>query len=568
MDYNLTQKDLSNLSDEDLESLASGNVSAMSNQALEHVSNRHELNTQRSLNTTQSEDGSSYINVGDKMHPEIGAWDRFVAKNFASNPESQMGYMKKNYPGLEFKKLKNGELVARGADEVNWQRLDEKGFGLQDLADISTDIGQGVAEGVGGAAAGLATLNPAVGVATAGGLGVASEYAKQGIGSALGVPDNINHGNAVMSGAASTILPGMGKYVAKPAWGAVKKAAPVVGEFMSGIDRELLANINLDEKARNYIQSVGIDKHAQNISDTLKSKFASARLTSGQAIGQNLNSGNIDISSVKQNMDTSLNAMPSRVREGTKWTKDLLDDVGSDVDAQEAIRLKNDYYSLAEGDRSPLGYGGMSAQLSDMSSSERGLAKDASLQLRDALRNSSKDVNAYDALAGNHHELIMTSGDKRLKSLNDKLGTQKYLESWNKNTTKGTDDINDTLISNVKKHTGEDIGEKAREYQSWQMFQDPAKISPNKTRASLTGGLAGGAIGFATGRNQIAGGAGALIGAGAGNVVSSPWAMKGYAKSGKKVDQLGEWIKQQVYLNPYARADKSLINVMGNENNR
>ena len=521
---------------------------------------------QQNLNQSFNDDGSRNINVADSMHPNIGVWDRFVAKNLGSNPDAQLGYLKKNYPGMEFEKLANGEIVARNSDEVDWKRLDEKGFGLQDLTDVTMDIGQGVAEGVGGIAAGVATANPLVGLGAAGGIGWASELAKQGLGEMAGIDNNFDSNNRAISGVASMAMPAVGKHVVKPAWGMVKKAAPYVGEFMSGIDKDILKNINMDDAARTAIQKMGVDKYSQGISDRVKAGFANARNKSGKAIGDNLSDGPINITPIKQQFNNALNNLTPERQSGVANVAGYLNRRGDELNPRDAISLKNDLYGLAEGDKTPLGYGSGSSTTGDMNADEMGLAKDASLGLRGLLRNSSKDPVLYDDMAAKHHDLINTSGDKRLRGLNDKLGTQKYLESWNKNTTKGTDDINDTLVAKVNQYTGENLDDAARQYQSWQLFQDPKWLNPNKTRGAAAGGAIGGALGFGLGRTWQAGTVGAGIGAGLGNVTSSPWALKKYGEMGVGLDKFGNLIEKGMYANPYIRTDKALIN-MSRDNN-
>ena len=173
----------------------------------------------------------------DEMHPDIGFLNRAVYKNFGDQGEQGLKYLQKKLPGMEFRQTKDG-VIARNPGEQEWRRLDEKGFGLQDISDGIYDVGQGLAEGTAsvaggllGGAAGLATgpaapiAAPGLAITGAGLAGGATAAAgnsiKQGLGNLFGVRDGFDGQELAIDsafGAASPLLLGTGagaKQVAK-----------------------------------------------------------------------------------------------------------------------------------------------------------------------------------------------------------------------------------------------------------------------------------------------------------------------------------------------------------------
>jgi len=133
-----------------------------------------------------------------EMHPDISAADRAIVKNFGVNKDSQMRFLKKHYPDLEIDTTADGQIRAKRKNEKNYRVLDpDTGFFsspkefLRDTGDVLYDIGAGIAEGALTAAGAVAGGLPG-GIAFGTGAGFATEAARQGIGSAMGIEDNFS----------------------------------------------------------------------------------------------------------------------------------------------------------------------------------------------------------------------------------------------------------------------------------------------------------------------------------------------------------------------------------------
>jgi len=126
-------------------------------------------------------------NVVDEQHPEV---PRTYVMNLAPNSRAAAQYLREK--GFEVKELgADYDFNVRRPGEKVWRKLDPTGFDWKDITDIGTDIGKGVAAGVGGTMAGGAALATGPGAVAAGAGGAAlgsglAESAKQGLGRLLG----------------------------------------------------------------------------------------------------------------------------------------------------------------------------------------------------------------------------------------------------------------------------------------------------------------------------------------------------------------------------------------------
>lgn len=560
--YNLTQADLDQLSDTELQQLANNDFNSLSDEKLNFLSSRHELNTKRNLNQSVNKDGSRHINVSSDMHPEIGAWDRFVVKNFASNPEAQLGYMKKKYPGLEFDKLKNGELVARNKDEVNWKRLDEKGFGIQDLTDIGADTAQGVAEAAALGTGTLATLPVGGwgGLAARSGVGVASESLKQGIGSALGIPNNLDMGNLAVSGVASTAIPAIGENVIKPAWGRIKQAAPVVGEWLSGVPRDVLGNIHTDEYARRVIKDLTPDVFANNAVKDMRKGFDGTIDNIGKDINSSVG-GQINMSGPKQSINNALNMLPAAEQANYSQAKNVVVGAGDMVSPADAFRYKNELYKLGQKGSTP--------------SNVRPVATDASIQIRNELERNATDPAKFTQSMTNYAALMDTMNRDTLRPFK-KNGDKPLiaLSSWYegaKSKDPALKEARTALSNKVKGYTKVDLDKSARELASYKYFNDPSKTPAawgNAGKGAGIGGTMGMGLGWGLSGHAMGGAVGGTAGSVLGAAATSPWAMLKMANGGKRTGEAGEFLADKLYKNKYISGDKVMLNLMSNENNR
>lgn len=255
------------------------------------------------LNQQSSPSASAEPQITEEMHPDVSTWDRMIAKNLGAGPEQQAGYLQKKYPDLEVAVGPKGKVLLRNKGETGaYKVLDpdtgffSKDFG-HDLLDLPYDIAAGLgttaASAAAGAAGGLASggLGAIPSAMAAGGAaGAGFEGLRQGLGSAMGVPDNFDPTGIALSGgfgAAAPALFGTGANMSKVAAKSLEQslannvpknvaletartaaqsqsglpmrglraAAPGIGEFISGVDKNVLSNY-----AKNFGEVEGFNK--------------------------------------------------------------------------------------------------------------------------------------------------------------------------------------------------------------------------------------------------------------------------------------------------------------------
>jgi hypothetical protein len=508
------------------------------------------------------------IEVSGNMHPKLSNYDRWVVKNLASNPDSAIGYLKKEYPDMEFMKQKDGEIVAKGAADPYWFRLDEKATTLADVGDVVADVGQGVVEGVGGTLAGIQTLNPFVGGLAAGAIGAGAETAKQAAGKALGIPNNMNAKNIGYSAAASATMPAIGK-AANSVWNYAKNKAPAIGLWLSGIPEEVLSNVNVDAQVRKEIADNGVTGYVNNLRSEVADGMETALSNAGKSVGGVTKGQNVDISGLKQQIAQTFDGLTDEQKAGWGYLKDKLVSEPDIVTPQKATELKNHFYLLARNDKSPLGKGALDAATNDLSRGEMKIATQASTGIRDALRTSAPDKDAFDVAYKNYSSVANTLTDDKLKPFNKADTTLRFLDSFGKKKTPLAEAYRDEFFGNVKNMSGVDVPKAARQYQSAQYFNNPSKLPTDLSSAgkgSAVGASLGGLAGYLMpGLGPMGAMGGTAAGAGLGGLMSSPWAMKTVGGMAPVIDEAGEKAAKYIYANPYIRSDKALYNML-NEN--
>jgi hypothetical protein len=252
-----------------------------------------------------------------EQHPDISFGQRFVAKNLANSPESQIAYLKSKNPNLEVSSMQ-GQVVVRNKGEP-WKVLDPSGFDAQDITDVGYDIGAGVGTGAATAAGGLAgaPLGPGA-LVTAGGAGAAAagglEGLRQKLGQYMGVPQEVDYGQVKTQaafGAASPLVFGTGAgagqiaakalasklpaeaikqsqrgLVSKGVEGYFKNVLPKVGEMVSGVPAEAIRTYGKNPKAVNDLTESGIMDITTAAHDKIRTGLAEAKSKVGQRLEQ------------------------------------------------------------------------------------------------------------------------------------------------------------------------------------------------------------------------------------------------------------------------------------------
>lgn len=241
---------------------------------------------------TKFQDKSGAVNdYADKLQPEqtmpewLSAKDRLIAKNFAQSPQKQVEYLQQQYPDKEFSLNSNGDVLARDKGQ-KWQVLDPEFSPISepmrtlkdlpaDIGDVAYDIPAGIAQGAAttAAAGGAALLNPGLALpaasAASGASGAGLEYIRQKLGQQLGIPQEVDKKQVLISGgisAASPLVFGAGKPSQSTIMALSKKlgiGADEAADMLSSSNRGLI------ERGYDMIPSIqsaatGVDKDAIN----------------------------------------------------------------------------------------------------------------------------------------------------------------------------------------------------------------------------------------------------------------------------------------------------------------
>lgn len=278
-----------------------------------------------------------------EQHPDVGLLERAKLKTFGNSPESMAKALMQN-PNLEAAvDPKTQQVIVRTKGAPNWNVLDpDTGIDVlsmdgfkelgKDALEGMYDVGTGIVEGVGATAAGVAAgagtggvaaIPAAMGAGAA--LGAGNEALRQKIGAYLGIPQEVNGDDVMMSGAfgaASPLLFGTGKAVKSGAQNALKdelfqsgvlgtagkKTLAKGAEVMTGIRGELFNRAAKNPELMKSIADQGEDVVANNAIEGLYRKMDDNYQTLGTRINDELrNSGEmIDISETKNQIKKTM----------------------------------------------------------------------------------------------------------------------------------------------------------------------------------------------------------------------------------------------------------------------
>jgi len=284
----------------------------------------------------------------EEMHPKLTAVDRVFLENFANNPMASAKYLEQKYPDLEIR-ISGNDLLMKTAEEKNYRVLDpDTGFSpianpkeaLYDIVDSGVDIATGTLSGMAGAAAGIFGGIPTMGVgalpaamAASGATSYGLDVAKQKAGQFLGLPQNVDQTQALISGAgglagpalfgtgatqAQILKQAMGKGLGKTTsaallagqrgvtgrlYDAVKgRALPAMGEVISGIPSAQILTRAARPGDVKALQDQGILSKSRQIFDGLRGYFGGKKEEIGQQMEDAVENSDsmVDISRVKE----------------------------------------------------------------------------------------------------------------------------------------------------------------------------------------------------------------------------------------------------------------------------
>lgn len=248
-----------------------------------------------------------------KTHPAVSAGTRLLIKNFANSPEAGIGYIKREYPGMEVRLGKtSGQLEMKYPDERSWKVLDPQtgAFGSDTLADIG-DVAYDTIAGLGSGAA--ATLGGAVGgipgAAVVGGLASgAAENFRQDLGRFLGLPQEVSKEDVALQGGVGALMPaalGTGATKSLIAEGA-RKAAPSVLGALSGIPSQVIKAYTKQAPQVDELAREGVSDYIAQVHGTMKSGVAEAKKQVGKELQQTIEASQtpVNIAPVKEKLNS------------------------------------------------------------------------------------------------------------------------------------------------------------------------------------------------------------------------------------------------------------------------
>jgi hypothetical protein len=188
----------------------------------------------------------------EEVHPIFNTTEgfkaRFVAKNFGNDSKAQAAYLAKTFPDHDVRISKDDTVLIKGREEKEYRALDVPDqFDMQDLTDVTYDLGAGALEGtstaLGGLAGGTASipLGPfgsigaglTTGMAAGSAASAGADYLRQRIGQELGIPQEIDPRSikaAAAIGGISPFLMGTGASAKQIQKAATKKGIDVATE--------------------------------------------------------------------------------------------------------------------------------------------------------------------------------------------------------------------------------------------------------------------------------------------------------------------------------------------------
>lgn len=275
-----------------------------------------------------------------EMHPAVTTGTRLLIKNLANSPESAMGYIKQEYPGMEVRVGKtSGQLEMKYPDEREWKVLDPQtgAFGadtLRDIGDVGYDtvagLGSGAAATLGGVAGGIP------GAAAAGGASSAAlEGLRQKLGQYLGLPQEVSGEDVAVQGGIGAVMPaalGTGATKSLLAEGA-KKAAPAVMAGLSGVPEQVIKAYTKNAPQVDELAREGVSDYISKVHDTMKAGVAQAKKQVGKELQETIEASQtpVNIGPVKAKLDNLISDLENKSIKNA-----------SDIENLNALKQKRD----------------------------------------------------------------------------------------------------------------------------------------------------------------------------------------------------------------------------------
>ena len=525
----------------------------------------------------------------DKSHDDIDWAHRTAVKNFGNNIDSSVKYLQEKYPHLEIKADGDRYKIRDPEKDNEWKRLDSSSLEWSDLTDVGYDVASGVAEGV-ATAGGFLGGGPLGAIGTAAVSGAAMEGGRQGIGRAIGVNEEVDFGDVAIAGGVSGAIPVAGKALRKAgSWAADKvgKHYPYLMSKMSGIDQDIIENVVADEKMYPTFKN-DAGGYLRTTKNKLEDAVANKRDQAGKAIGDELDKiDDVQIDDLMDNLDAEIAMFKeqidnsgveghvsfealSKYEQLKKLRNELFERKQTRVDADGYVELDENGNEIVDRIRELPYLNARQAQY------KAGVTKDLGNIGQDNATQSAvqRTINPDDKFALAKAREIGGEISGRMKDQMDNpqvyddfmdvLDETKNIESMLKSkkddsilevlkqsrndTVKGS--VNKGRVDNLAEWAGENgdhelqkqLPHLARQAKSYDIFNNAKKsdmfsFNRNATPAAGAFATAGGLLGYGTTRSFVGGAIGTAAGAGFGNAVASPYAVKQTMKHAPAIRQ-------------------------------
>lgn len=495
----------------------------------------------------------------------VGFGERAIVKNFSNSPEATIKFLESK--GYETA-LKNGEVVVRKPGEQTYKKVDPSGLDLQDVTDLAYDIPSGVAQGIAtgaaGAAAGAATGGvgtiPAA-MATGAATSAGSEALRQKIGQYLGIPQEVNTKDVMVSGAlgaASPLLFGSGasakqladaaaktggrmsaeelaKSQASPALKALKGTVKTAVSGASGVPKKVIETYaEQTDKVDDLIKNDAAP-YVENLHQKIQDKFFQQKKQVGQRLEEAARNANetvetsrvfgpirARIDALKQSEMAKTPAGAQEIEILEKEFNAISEGLPAQVNAKTALELQDYLKQNADfskiKDNFKARYGASSSRIDKLWS-------DANA---DAYRGLNKELDRVAETGGikkEYREYIQLQ-DKLQKHFGDPEKTYKTLSGLDAPSREFTR----KTVQDLKTKTGLDLQKDADVLEAYKYFRDP-NLTPISSggSTSTTRTLIG--TGLGAGLGAFGGPIGSTVGAAAGTLATSPAAVKAGTKA-------------------------------------
>jgi hypothetical protein len=493
--------------------------------------------------------------VEDVSSPEISTKDRLIAKNLAQSVEKQAAFLKSKYPNLDIKVMGSDVLVRRPED-ASYKKLDSSRLELADIGDVADVVGAGLASTAGVLGGGAVGGIPGALAGTAAS-GSAYEALRQKLGQKLGIPQDVSAKDAALAGAlnaAGSAVFGTGiKAGARGAYeGLVRqgwnKGIPKTASYWFGAPEEVIDDY---VKNREAVEAAvpARSELAQDVVDRIRTALSGEKAKVGKALGSSIedakSSVNIEpiieqyqgyIAQLQAQFDEVPNAINkakldeaksqfgqlfSVAKEGAEGV------VGDTMSPSAAFRLQGDLKDF--GDLKRIGTGINPRFGSSATQAE----KDLSNQALGAYQMINKELDrvtdgASPKLKAQYRELMQMQG-----ALSSGTNTPQQAYSTLTNLSGKSKTAFREQLEKLSQKSGESFTPDITRLQAAEYFGDagfmPRSIGgTTSTSRTVPATAIGGFVGMKLGAPFGPGGmvAGGALGAGAGNVLASPRALK------------------------------------------